>query len=126
MDPEAGGKRVVGEVGLPGVVPVAVGLFGLAEILLTAGMKNPPEVITPRLRELLPSRQEWRESNAPIWRGTVRERRTPSGFKAWRPASVTLVPQSERTFRRGMRATNGMTSSPTGAAQRSSCSRPRR
>jgi putative tricarboxylic transport membrane protein len=46
-----------------GVVPVAVGLFGLAEILLTAGMKNPAEVIRPRLRDLLPSRQEWRESN---------------------------------------------------------------
>ena len=49
-----------------GVVPVAVGLFGLAEILLTAGMANPPEVIRPKLRDLLPSRQEWRESNMPI------------------------------------------------------------
>ncbi len=54
-----------------GVVPVAVGLFGLAEILLTAGQPNPPEVIRPRLRDLLPSRQEWREANGPIWRGTV-------------------------------------------------------
>jgi putative tricarboxylic transport membrane protein len=54
-----------------GVVPVAVGLFGLAEILLTAGQENPPEVIRPRLRDLLPSRQEWREANMPIWRGTV-------------------------------------------------------
>jgi putative tricarboxylic transport membrane protein len=54
-----------------GVVPVAVGLFGLAEILLTAGMKTPPEVITPRLRDLLPTRREWREANAPIWRGTI-------------------------------------------------------
>ena len=53
-----------------GVVPVAVGLFGLAEILLTAGQKNPPEVIRPRLRDLLPSRQEWREAHGPIWRGT--------------------------------------------------------
>src|SRR5262249_48049071 len=31
---------------------------------------NPPEVIKPKLRDLLPSRQEWRESNMPIWRGT--------------------------------------------------------
>jgi putative tricarboxylic transport membrane protein len=54
-----------------GVVPVAVGLFGLAEILLTAGQPNPPEVIRPRLRDLLPSRQEWREANMPIWRGTA-------------------------------------------------------
>jgi len=54
-----------------GVVPVAVGLFGLAEILATAGKAMPPDVIKPRLRELLPSRQEWRESAAPIGRGTV-------------------------------------------------------
>ena len=54
-----------------GVVPVAVGLFGLSEILVTAGMAAPPEVIRPRLRDLLPSRQEWREANGPIWRGTV-------------------------------------------------------
>jgi len=54
-----------------GVVPVAVGLFGLAEILLTAGQAKPPEVIRPRLRDLLPSRREWREANWPIWRGTV-------------------------------------------------------
>jgi putative tricarboxylic transport membrane protein len=54
-----------------GVVPVAVGLFGLAEILLTAGQRKPPEVIRPRLRDLLPSRQEWREANLPMWRGTA-------------------------------------------------------
>jgi putative tricarboxylic transport membrane protein len=54
-----------------GVVPVAVGLFGIAEILATAGQPVPPKVIEPRLRELLPSRAEWRESAAPIGRGTV-------------------------------------------------------
>jgi putative tricarboxylic transport membrane protein len=54
-----------------GVVPVAVGLFGLAEILATAGQRVPPTVIKPRLRELLPSRAEWREAAAPIGRGTV-------------------------------------------------------
>src|SRR5207237_4279822 len=43
----------------------------LAKILLTAGMKNPPEVIKPKFRELLPSRKEWRDSNMPIWRGTI-------------------------------------------------------
>ncbi|OGL02226.1 MAG: transporter [Candidatus Rokubacteria bacterium RIFCSPHIGHO2_12_FULL_73_22] len=54
-----------------GIVPVAVGLFGLAEILATAGQPTPPAVIKPRLRELLPSRREWRASAAPIGRGTV-------------------------------------------------------
>ncbi|MGH7279015.1 MAG: tripartite tricarboxylate transporter permease, partial [Candidatus Rokuibacteriota bacterium] len=54
-----------------GVVPVAVGLFGLAEILSTAGQKLPPDVIRPRLRDLLPSRGEWRDAALPIGRGTV-------------------------------------------------------
>ncbi len=54
-----------------GVVPVAVGLFGLSEILLTAGQETPPEVIKPKLRDLLPSREEWRDSGWPIARGTV-------------------------------------------------------
>jgi putative tricarboxylic transport membrane protein len=54
-----------------GVVPVAVGLFGLAEILATAGKSTPPDVIQPKLRELLPSRQEWREAAGPTARGTL-------------------------------------------------------
>src|SRR3990170_3627663 len=54
-----------------GVVPVAVGLFGISEILLTAGLPTPPAVHKPKLRELLPSRQEWRDSAAPIRRGTL-------------------------------------------------------
>ena len=54
-----------------GVVPVAVGLFGVAEILASAGQAAPPEVIKPRMRELLPTRREWRESGWPIARGTV-------------------------------------------------------
>jgi putative tricarboxylic transport membrane protein len=54
-----------------GVVPVAVGLFGLAEILWTAGQPAPPEVVKPHLRDLLPSRREWREAAAPIGRGTA-------------------------------------------------------
>jgi putative tricarboxylic transport membrane protein len=54
-----------------GVVPVAVGLFGISEILLSAGQSNKADVRAPRLRELLPTRQEWRQSAAPIGRGTV-------------------------------------------------------
>ena len=45
-----------------GIVPVAVGLFGLGEILSTPSHKVVGEVIAPKLRELLPNRQEWRES----------------------------------------------------------------
>ncbi len=54
-----------------GVVPVAVGLFGISEILATAGQPTPPEVQKPRLRDLLPSREEWHASFGPIGRGSV-------------------------------------------------------
>ena len=54
-----------------GVVPTAVGLFGISEILLSAGKATKGKIHKPRLRELLPSRQEWRESGWPIGRGTV-------------------------------------------------------
>ncbi len=54
-----------------GVVPVAVGLFGIAEVLATAGQEVPPTVLKPKLRELLPSRAEWRDSVMPIGRGTA-------------------------------------------------------
>src|SRR6266567_1316718 len=39
-----------------GVVPVAVGLFGVAEILATAELETPPAVMKPKLRDLLPSK----------------------------------------------------------------------
>jgi len=54
-----------------GIVPVAVGLFGLGEILSTPSHTVVGEVITPKLRELLPNRKEWRESIMPIARGSV-------------------------------------------------------
>jgi putative tricarboxylic transport membrane protein len=54
-----------------GIVPVAVGLFGLGEILATPSHKVSSEIIRPKLRELWPSREEWRQAAAPIGRGTV-------------------------------------------------------
>jgi putative tricarboxylic transport membrane protein len=54
-----------------GIVPVAVGLFGLGEILATPSHKVTGEVIRPKLRELWPNRSEWRQSGWPIARGTV-------------------------------------------------------
>jgi putative tricarboxylic transport membrane protein len=54
-----------------GIVPVAVGLFGLGEILSTPSSNVTNKVISPRLRELLPSRAEWRQSALPIARGSV-------------------------------------------------------
>jgi putative tricarboxylic transport membrane protein len=54
-----------------GIVPVAVGLFGLGEILSTPSHRVAGEVIRPKLRELWPNRQEWREAGWPIARGSV-------------------------------------------------------
>jgi putative tricarboxylic transport membrane protein len=54
-----------------GVVPVAVGLFGISEILATAGLPDQREVLKPKLRDLLPSPEELRLSVKPILRGTV-------------------------------------------------------
>jgi putative tricarboxylic transport membrane protein len=54
-----------------GIVPVAVGLFGLGEILSTPSRSVTTKVMSPRLRDLLPSRTEWREAAAPIARGSV-------------------------------------------------------
>src|SRR5215210_7611165 len=54
-----------------GIVPVAVGLFGLGEILATPSTHVVGRVIRPKLRELLPTRTEWRQAAMPIARGSV-------------------------------------------------------
>jgi putative tricarboxylic transport membrane protein len=54
-----------------GIVPVAVGLFGLGEILSTPSISAVRDIVAPRLRELLPTRREWKEAAMPIGRGTL-------------------------------------------------------
>ncbi len=54
-----------------GIVPVAVGLFGLGEILSTPSNKAQAEVMQPKLSEMMPTRQEWGEAAGPIARGSV-------------------------------------------------------
>jgi putative tricarboxylic transport membrane protein len=54
-----------------GIVPVAVGLFGLGEILSTPSTNVVGEVIAPKLRDLLPTGREWRESAMPITRASL-------------------------------------------------------
>jgi putative tricarboxylic transport membrane protein len=50
---------------------VAIGLFGLGEILATPSANVIGKVTTPKLRELLPNRAEWRASAMPIARGSL-------------------------------------------------------
>ena len=54
-----------------GIVPVAVGLFGLSEIMLTAGQPTPPAIQRPTLRQLVPSLEEMKLSVGPIGRGSL-------------------------------------------------------
>jgi putative tricarboxylic transport membrane protein len=54
-----------------GIVPVAVGLFGISEILMVAGQTGRRDIQKPKLRELLPSREEFRAALGPIARGSV-------------------------------------------------------
>jgi putative tricarboxylic transport membrane protein len=54
------------------LVPVIMGLYGVAEVMLIAeaGLRK-AHVATVRLRELLPTRAEWKQSAMPIARGSV-------------------------------------------------------
>jgi len=54
------------------LVPVIMGLYGVAEVLLLAeeGVTK-AQIVSVRLREMLPTRTEWRQSAAPIARGSV-------------------------------------------------------
>jgi putative tricarboxylic transport membrane protein len=53
-----------------GFIPVVMGLFGIGEILLTVEAPH-RAVIETKLRQLLPSREEWARSMGAIGRGTV-------------------------------------------------------
>ncbi len=53
-----------------GFIPVAMGLFGLGEILEKVARFQPPDVVHGRLGRLLPDRDDWRRSWRPILRGS--------------------------------------------------------
>jgi putative tricarboxylic transport membrane protein len=54
-----------------GLVPMIMGLFGIAEVLLNieAGIKQ--EVFETRISQLLPDAQDWKDSAMPIARGSL-------------------------------------------------------
>jgi putative tricarboxylic transport membrane protein len=56
-----------------GLLPVAMGLFGMAEVFIVLHEKGREQEKVPnlRLRELLPSGPEWRRSAMPIVRGSL-------------------------------------------------------
>jgi putative tricarboxylic transport membrane protein len=54
-----------------GLVPIVMGLFGIAEILVNIEQKLTRETVAERISGLLPTRQDWSDSAAPLARGSV-------------------------------------------------------
>lgn len=55
-----------------GLVPIIMGLFGVSEVLITLETFSPNiEIFKTNLKELLPSKKDWKDSGWPIARGTV-------------------------------------------------------
>ena len=73
-DPVTGKLRFVYDItvlrsGL-GVVPVLMGLFGVTEVLSNIGSQEDQTIIDSKIKGLLPTRQDWKDSLPPIFRGT--------------------------------------------------------
>jgi putative tricarboxylic transport membrane protein len=54
-----------------GLVPMIMGLFGVAEVLLNIEQYLQQEVFRTNIKGLFPSKQDWQESAAPIARGSL-------------------------------------------------------
>ena len=54
-----------------GIAPLAMGLFGISEILLNVEHRIKHEIVTTELKHLLPSRKDWGEAIGPILRSSV-------------------------------------------------------
>jgi putative tricarboxylic transport membrane protein len=55
-----------------GIIPVIMGLFGISEILINLEEDyRPQEIVAKRIRGLLPTLQDWKDSKWPIVRGTI-------------------------------------------------------
>ena len=54
------------------IVPIVMGLFGISEVLLTLSHSEATrEVFQTKLRDLFPSKQDWKDSSGPIARGSI-------------------------------------------------------
>jgi putative tricarboxylic transport membrane protein len=54
-----------------GLVPIVMGLFGIAEILINLEQKIARDLVTARIEGLLPTRKDWAESGWPLARGSA-------------------------------------------------------
>jgi len=75
MDPISGEERFTyGSLTLRdglGLVPVAMGLFGIAEVLENLTVVGTQSIYETKVKGLLPNLQDWKNSGAPIARGSV-------------------------------------------------------
>lgn len=54
------------------IIPIVMGLFGISEVLLNLSQSEEGrDVFKTKLRDLLPSKQDWRDSSGPIARGSI-------------------------------------------------------
>ncbi len=54
-----------------GLVPVVMGLFGVAEVLTNTEQVIKREILDTKVRRLMPTREDWKASAGPIGRGTL-------------------------------------------------------
>jgi putative tricarboxylic transport membrane protein len=54
-----------------GVIPLVMGLFGISEVFSELEKNEQVEVIKTKIKNLLPTREDWRQSTGPIVRGSV-------------------------------------------------------
>jgi putative tricarboxylic transport membrane protein len=75
QDPVSGVTRfTLGSITLMdgfGIAPVAMGMFGIGEVLTNMEQSAPQEVLATRIKGLLPTLQDWKDSAWPIVRASV-------------------------------------------------------
>lgn len=54
-----------------GIAPIAMGLFGISEVLLNMETVSSPDLLKTRIKNLLPSKTDWIQAKWAIFRGTV-------------------------------------------------------
>jgi len=54
-----------------GIVPLVMGLFGVAEVLFNTEQSLRREIVSSEIGNLLPNKEDWKKSIGPISRGTI-------------------------------------------------------
>ena len=74
MDPTGRPRFSFGSVSLldgVGLVPVAMGLFGISEVLMNLEAQQSLSIFKTKVKNLFPNLQDWKRSIGPIGRGSV-------------------------------------------------------